>query len=131
MCWSGSADIVNQRGDKLSSADRESLAGSYTPGVGNRMVGAKITPGKFDPETAAKMFQNWLTGGGLPTKVDPSKIFSEATLMHGVNEKAAAGQGIAGLFGFGNMIGDLNTKAPMQAGVPYSVPPVPKLIGDK
>lgn len=134
MCVGTTPDIVNSRGDKLSDAEKGSLFGSQKTDIrpyGSTPGGTVYTPGKFDPATAAKMFQNWLTGGGLPSKIDPTKIFSEATIMHGVNEKASAGQGAAGLFGFGNMIGDLNPKAPMQKNVPYSVPPIPKLVGGK
>lgn len=126
MCVGTTPDIVNSRGDALG----ESLTGRKGVSITDPAKAIQNTQ-HVDPVTAAKMFTNWLTGGGLPSKIDPTKIFSEATIMHGVNEKASAGQGAAGLFGFGNMIGDLNSKAPMQKNVPYSVPPIPKLVGGK
>lgn len=124
----GAPDTVNSRGDSLSQKDLADATGAKSYEELTHSGGRAQNP--RDPAKTAEMLTNWLTGG-LPTKVDPSKIFSEATIMHGVGEKAAAGQGINGLFGFGSLIGDLNPKAPMQAGVPYSVAPVPKMIGAK
>lgn len=122
-------DTVNSRGDKLSAKDMADATGSKSYDELTHNGGRAQTP--RDPTKTVEMLTNWLTGGPLPSKVDPSKIFSEATIMHGVGEKVAAGQGVAGLFGFGSVIGDLSPKAPMKPGVPYSVPPVPNMIGSK
>lgn len=90
------------------------------------------------------MFLNWLTAGGAPKPVDPGSIFTQAQATAPAQQAAAKGQGIGGLFGTGSMIGELappvqpiqplqgiksmNT-SPLQPGVPYSVPALPKVGG--
>lgn len=108
------ADKVNYRGDTWPQLGDNPLKG-------------------YDALTAAHMFFNWLTGG-KPTKIDPSVIFKDTQAFAPVENRAAAGRGINGLFGIGNLIGDIApiepikplNQSPMQPGVPYSVPPIPK-----
>lgn len=112
------AKPVNSRGDTFNSID----------------LYKQIRENTSDPTKRGEMLFNWLTAGGLPHRVDPSQIFGQAQADAGVKSKAAAGQGIGGLFGFGNMIGDLQpvkplSTAPLKAGVPYSVPAVPGMFG--
>jgi hypothetical protein len=88
----------------------------------------KYFTGQARPSVAAgEMLQNWLTSGGPPKPVDPTDLFSQATATQGVREKASAGMGIGGLFGFTKYLGSMFS--PMSKGVPYSVPPLPKLPG--
>lgn len=115
---------VNAEGSTLSSNDVKTLFG--TNSLGNPEVGFSGA-GAMDPVKRLQMFQNWLTAGGPPKPVDPGQIFAEEGTVAAETERAGAGAGFAGLFGFGNMIGSiapLNT-SPMQPGVPYAAPPVP------
>lgn len=115
---------VNAEGSKLSSDDVKKIYGTNL--LGNPEVGF-AGAGSMDTAKRLQMFQNWLTAGGPPKPIDPGQIFAEEGTVAAVKEKAGAGAGFAGLFGFGNMIGSiapLNT-SPMQPGVPYAAPPVP------
>lgn len=127
-----SPPVVNSRGDELSDADKDALYGKKVP--------AGFRKGGPDPAKRAEMLLNWMTAGGPPKKMDPGTIFKESQDTSGVRAKASAGQGINGLFGIGNMIGEMSPKiepikplkmiepmnqSPMQPGVPYSVAPVP------
>lgn len=132
MC-TAAPQTVNSRGETLSSA----------VGV-DAKYNVSIDPHTKDPVGMSNLLLNWLTGGGPPKKIDPGETFANAEKLSGVTAKAAAGQGIAGLFGAGLVIGDLvpkplqlspggkggeNSASPMQTGVPYSVPPLVKLGG--
>lgn len=125
---------INSQGSVLSDEDKDSLYGKqgFVPGDEHR----KST---LSPTKQAEMLLNWLTAGGPPKKVDPSATFKESQDTAGIRSKASAGQGINGLFGIGNLIGDLTPKvegikpikmiepinqSPMQPGVPYSAIPV-------
>lgn len=86
----------------------------------------------------AKMFLNWLTAGGAPKPTDPGQIFAEQQANAPAAQAAARGAGFGGLFGTGSMIGELAPApeaikplnlSPLQPGVPYSVPAVPKVGG--
>lgn len=110
--------IVNAQGSSL---------GRPGEGITNPIQAVSTLSGEKDPVKALQMFQNWLTAGGPPKPVDPGQIFAEEGTVAAETERADAGAGFAGLFGFGNMIGSiapLNT-SPMQPGVPYAAPPVP------
>jgi hypothetical protein len=124
--------VVNQKGEKFT----EDLYNQWVK-EGEKFAGPDkgFTRNPARTKYMNDMFFNWLTGGGLPKQIDPGKIFSESQALAPLKERAGAGQGIAGLFGFGSLIGDLGPKlinqSPMQTGVPYSVPPVPMLFGSK
>ena len=102
---------LNSRGDAFSKADQKGLDNIKDPM-------AKVT---------AKM--NWLTAGGSPKPIDPAVEFAKQAAMKPITDKAAAGAGIAGLFGLGKQLGGLNPSSPMAPGVAYSVPPLPKIPG--
>jgi hypothetical protein len=128
---------VNSQGSKLTQAELDLVAGKVNF---NEAISGKIRA-PLDASKRAEMFANWLTAGGAPKQVDPGKIFADATAMKGVQDKAAAGMGFNGLFGFGKVIGDLAPKpqdptqqiqpmqglnmSPFKSGVPYSVPSLP------
>lgn len=114
--WHGSLNkLVNARGDKLGN----------------------ITQFKdVDPVRAMALLNNWLTAGGAPKPIDPVDIFGPAQAMSGVEARASAGRGVAGLFGFGKLIGELSPtsggpavpgQAPLAPGVPYGAKPIPRL----
>lgn len=122
--------IVNQRGDKLSDDEKY----KFTP---SGIYGDLHIKNNLDPTKRASMLMNWLTAGTKPKPVDPGVLFADAEAIAPVQERAGTGAGINGLFGFGNMIGEmqplkpltgLNT-SPLQKGVPYSVPALPKMVG--
>lgn len=133
------AELVNSRGDKLGTADKAGLFGTPTTGGhGGGPSRPYLGPGITDPVRRSELLMNWLTAGGPPKPLDPSKIFSDAQSSFGAQQKASAGSGINGLFGVGNFIGDLTPKAikpinqsPMQPGVPYGALPVPGANGGK
>lgn len=159
MCtglFGGSPDTVNSRGDKLSGKDLAQLNGDLAPpGSTGRVVMDMISGGakplKLTAQQRGEMLYNWLTAGGAPKPLDPSKIFGEKQAVAGVQAKASAGTGIGGLFGAGLLVGDLTPKmeglapaetkteglkplepinqSPMQLGVPYSTTPLVKLGG--
>lgn len=115
-------DTVNAQGSGLD----EAIASSYGGGISG-LLNFKNKVGAMDPEKSFQMLQNWLTAGAPPKPIDPGQIFAEEGTVAAEKERAGAGAGFAGLFGFGNMIGSiapLNT-SPMQPGVPYAAPPVP------
>jgi hypothetical protein len=132
--------MVNSRGDTMSAVDWGSLTkdpASLSPA--ERHMG--MDKGKFisDPAKRSEMLMNWLTAGGKPKLPDISKIFAEKEAGAPVETKAAAGQGINSLFGFGNLIGEIQplkpmieplNQSPMQKGVPYAAPPL-SLMGPK
>lgn len=135
-----SAELVNSRGDTLSGADRAAVFGSpgHSGGSSTGPYGGlspssrSQKPGITDPVRRSELLMNWLTAGGPPKPLDVTKIFSDAQNNAGVQQKASAGSGINGLFGIGNLIGDLSPKpikpinqSPMQPGVPYGAQPVP------
>lgn len=76
---------------------------------------------------------NWLSAGGPPKPLDPGQVFADAQAAAPMEAAAAKGRGFGGLFGTGSMIGELAPitplKSPLQPGVPYSVPAIPKLGG--
>ena len=138
MCWSGSAGQVNSRGDTL--APDEGAFGQVNDALRTFTGGKKTNDQQavlngFNPAKRAEFLSNWLTAGGPPKPLDPSKIFGEKQAMSGVYEKSGAGAGISGLFGAGLLVGDLAAKplnlSPMQTGVGYSAAPAPNLIGGK
>jgi hypothetical protein len=147
MCIFGSPPTVNSRGDEMSGHDVALLQGDTVKGgimktfIDPTGIGLKLTP-----QQRGEMLYNWLTGGGPPKLVNPSKIFAEKESMAPVEEKASAGQGINSLFGIGKVVGDMLpvspmvggpiadigppkmvepiNQSPMQPGVPYSAKPV-------
>jgi len=135
------AELTNSRGDTLGQGDKDALFARdmSSPGSGATNLGNhKQAPGIADPVRRSELLMNWLTAGGPPKAIDPSKIFGDAQAMAGVNEKASVGAGINGLFGIGNVIGDLSPKlqsikplnlSPMQPNVAYGAVPVPKIGG--
>lgn len=107
-------ELTNARGDTLSDSD-------------------KITLGRMTPQQRSAATLNWLSAGGPPKPIDPSQIFAEDRVLAPVLRRSAAGQGINGLFGVGNLIGEIQplqpikplNLSPLQPGVPYSALPVP------
>lgn len=114
---------VNSRGDTLTQTQRNALLGHFKA-TGDRDSSEANSFLALSPTQVSEMLNNWMTAGGPPKPLDPSKIFGDQQAMAGVEAKAAAGQGVAGLFGFGKTIGSM---APMTSGVPYSVGPAPKI----
>ena len=118
--------LINARGDKLSEGEVRAL------------LQKKISPQDLEssnksflyslihlgPQQVAEMLSNWMTAGAPPKPLDVGKIFGEQQALVGVEARAAAGRGIAGLFGFGKKIGEA---APMAPNVPYSATPAPKV----
>lgn len=129
MCLNLSAPpTVNSRGDTLSNKDSSTVTGFQSNLMGFNGPQLNLTPAQ-----RGEMLYNWLTAGGAPKPLDPSKTFKEAQDFAPTKEKAAAGAGIGGMFGAGLLVGDLvpktkdlNPASPMQPGVPYSVPPMAK-----
>lgn len=121
---------VNQQGTKFN-------VDMFKQGVGAAWEKSKGAVGDRRSATIkefSEMFVNWLTVGGAPKKVDPGMIFKEQQDLAGIRTRVSAGQGVAGLFGFGSLIGDLQpalkpiNQSPMQTGVPYSALPVPAAL---
>lgn len=112
--------LVNARGDKLGNSGVDTLR-------------------DVDPVRAMALLNNWLTAGGAPKPIDPVDIFGPMQAMSGVEARASAGRGVAGLFGFGKTIGELSPmsggpaipgQAPLAPGVPsYGVKPLPRERG--
>ncbi len=138
--FGGAPPTVNSRGDVLSKEDFGTVTGLQSDLLGT--AGGKRL--NLTPQQRGEMLFNWLTAGGLPKRKDPGVTFKESQDLAGVRAKGAAGQGVAGLFGVGLMIGDLtpkvndlapkggdNSASPMQPGVPYSAPPMPKMVGPR
>lgn len=137
-----SGDIVNSAGSSLSRDDYSRLYGVNA--VGGIAPGQDSTGRAPSTVVAAHMFLNWLTAGSAPKTTDPGQIFTDQQATGPAAQDAARGQGFGGLFGTGSIIGEiappvqpikplqglkpLNT-SPLQPGVPYSVPAVPKVGG--
>jgi len=142
MCtgmFGGPPPTVNSRGDVLSKMDFSTLTG-FT----NKAFGYEGKQINLTPQQRGEMLFNWLTAGGVPKRKDPGETFKESQDFSGTRAKGAAGQGMAGLFGAGMMIGDLtpktadltpkggdNSASPMQPGVPYSAVPLPRMVGGR
>lgn len=132
---------VNAAGSALSDDDKRLLAaGTSSSDPFALRAGIK----NMDPARQAKMFLNWLTAGGAPKPTDPGQIFTDAQNNAPAAQAAARGAGVGGLFGTGSMIGELAPApepikpiqglkplnfSPLQPGVPYSVPALPKVGG--
>lgn len=118
---------VNFQGETLDDAYANTQAAR--PSGINGFLGKRTltSPELNDPTKRATLLFNWFTGGGLPKKVDPAKIFQQAEQAAPNMEKAAFGMGEMGLFGAGPLVGDLTPKVSLQSGVPYSTPAVPKV----
>ncbi len=78
--------------------------------------------------------------GQKPGALDPTEQFAQSQKMQGAELRAAAGQGMGGLFGFGANFGlssglgsGQNVAAPLQSGVPSipRIPGIPDLLGGK
>lgn len=132
---------VNAAGSTLSQEDQRSIG----QGTGDPVYdSAGHTSYGKGPVEQARIFLNWLTAGGAPKPTDPGAIFTQSQATAPAAQDAARGQGFGGLFGTGSIIGEiappvqpiqplqglkpLNT-SPLQPGVPYSVPAVPKVGG--
>lgn len=117
---------VNYKGEVLTDEMQQYLFGVKSSG------GISLSGASVGPDRAKEIFSNWLFGL-RPKAVDPSEVISRESGLGGLRERAAAGSGISGTFGAGNFEGlpDLpglgSLSAPMAKGVPYSVPPLPKL----
>lgn len=119
---------VNYKGEVLTDEMKEYLFGhSDFAGGGHR--------GGQPADRAQELLSNWMYGI-KPKAIDPTEAISRESAVGGVKSKAAAGTGMTGLFGFAKYIGDSAPKlepiqpldaGPMAPGVPYSVPPLPKL----
>ena len=107
-------NLVNARGDKLSDALGAPLLSLF----GSASVGTDHL------DQFQTLLDNWLTAGGPPKPIDQAQLYGAAQNLAPVEARASAGQGMAGLFGFGKTIGSI---APMSSGVPYSVAPAPKV----
>lgn len=133
--------LVNAAGSTL---DHDSVAkvygtnynGTVEPGAPGSKSQLNLSLGQ-----QASFFLNWLTAGVAPKPVDPGQVFTDQQASAPAAQAAAKGQGIGGLFGTGSMIGELAPPikplqgikplnlSPLQPGVPYSVPAVPKVGG--
>lgn len=118
-------DLTNAQGEKLADALGNPDLALF--GAGN-LEGA-------DPVKLNVLLTNWLTAGGMPKPLDPADLFGQAQGVAPVEARAAAGRGIAGLFGFGASIGRMQpqlmggaTQAPMAPNVPYAAKPIPSLF---
>ena len=128
----GSApQTVNYRGDVLTDEMKNLLFGEkgFVPDELHRK-GSKLSPDRVQ-----EMLSNWMFGI-KPKPIDPSEAFTRESSLSGVRQRGAAGAGMGGLFGFGKYSTDTGAKlepiqpldaGPMAPGVPYSVPPLPKL----
>lgn len=121
-------DIVNYQGDVLTDEMRNYLFGdplsqSFGGGTG---LGTQPSVSK---DRAKEILSNWMFGI-RPKPIDPSEILSKESSLSGVKQTAAAGMGLGGLFGFGKFFSSPLPPldmGPMSSGVPYTVPPLPKL----
>lgn len=122
-------DTVNAQGSVLTRSDRNILYGEQEA-YGGYLHG-------MDPTKRAQFLLNWLTAGGPPKPLDPGQTFADAQAAAPMEAIAAKGRGFGGLFGTGSMIGDIApiqplkplNLSPLQPGVPYSVPALPKVGG--
>jgi hypothetical protein len=119
---------VNYKGEVLTDEMKNYLFGSPI-GPGDRRGGA------VSADRAKEILENWMYGI-KPKPIDPSEAIARESAVGGLKSRAAAGTGMTGLFGFAKYIGDSAPKleaiqpldaGPMAPGVPYSVPPLPKL----
>jgi hypothetical protein len=115
-------DMVNSRGDFLDPTVLN-IKGVVSSPTGNLWPWEDDKSVVQDATKFSEILNNWLTAGGPPKPLDPSLEFGKQQNNAGVEARAAAGQGMAGLFGFGKTIGSMS---PMAPGVPYSVAPAPK-----
>lgn len=122
--WLKYQELVNYRGDKLSDSEVKGLS-------------VMESLGGFGGSKVSTMLNNWLTGG-RPPAVDIGVTLARSAALAGVKQQAGAGMGFSGAFGLGKILGfGLPSPAlagfsspgsPMQAGTPYSVPPIPDLM---
>ena len=114
-------DTVNYQGDVLTDEMKEYLWGDVADIITGR-------GGKVSKSRSKEILSNWMFGI-RPQPIDPSEAIGKASALSGVKQKAAAGMGLGGLFGFGKTLGELPPldSGPMTSGVPYTVPPLPKL----
>ena len=133
---------VNSRGEVLTDDMRDYLD-KISEQDGHK---TKVTLGGKTGETgdwssrAWEIFNNWMYGI-QPKAVDPTRAIAEAAKTAPGMEKWAVGGGQGGLFGFGKYAGNDTSQveemkgleslgnSPMAPGVPYKVPPIPKLGG--
>jgi len=117
---------VNYKGEVLTDEMKNYLFGN--PSTSGRWGG-------LPADRAQEILTNWMYGI-KPKAIDPTEAISRESAVGGVKSRAAAGTGMTGLFGFAKYIGDSAPKlesiqpldaGPMAPGVPYSVPPLPKL----
>lgn len=105
--------ITNSRGQTTSAAGFSKTSVTRS--------GDKYTFGQASTDFDA--IAAWKTGSpvGLLGAVDPFKALEETAKFSSVRERAQAGEGMGGLFGFSKILG---------TPPPFSIPPLPKL-GDK
>ena len=62
----------------------------------------------------------------LDTKIDPTKQLAADAALQGAHLKAAAGEGLGGMFGFSKDfgVGGLNPASPLQPGAPAGLTPL-------
>lgn len=136
MSWQ---DTLNDATDALgitSKPKRVNARGDAYPGLSTGSLFGDVKLQTMDPVRAMTLVTNWLTAGGAPKPIDPVDIFGPAQAISGIEAKAAAGRGVAGLFGFGKLIGEYATpqiqspatpgQAPLAPGVPYGAKPIPR-----
>jgi hypothetical protein len=119
-----SPSVVNYKGEVLTDQMREYLFGR------KNILGEEETK-LMAPDRAREIFSNWMFGL-RPQPVDPAEGLARESGVSRVRERASAGMGVGGLFGIGSDVGDLPTlpsldMGPMHKGVPYEVPPLPKM----
>jgi hypothetical protein len=125
----GSApNVVNSRGEVFTDEMRDYLYGKRDYAAD---PAGSVRTGGLPPDRAREILSNWMFGV-RPKAVDPMEAITRASALSGVHERAAAGTGQAGLFGFGSYEGSLPSlpsidMGPMAKGVPYSIPPLPKI----
>lgn len=135
----GGPPTVNAAGSSLDPRQLFEAAGGSVPDIYHAGSGKQA-----DPQKQAKLFLNWLTAGGAPKPTDPGQIFTEQQANAPAAQAASRGAGFGGLFGTGSMIGEIAPApeaikplqglkplnlSPLQPGVPYSVPALPKVGG--
>ena len=106
MCLGSSAPpTMNAAGQALTPAMREQLYGVKATGGDWGEIGS--SPGKPGMANPAAALSAWQTGTpeGLGGPLDPAVAARSAAAMAGVEERAATGEGVGGLFGFGRYAG--------------------------
>src|SRR6267378_8310988 len=94
-------DTVNYKGEVLTEEMKKYLYGEMDETEGWQRHGGKVSK-----ERAQEILTNWMFGI-KPTPIDPSEAIGRASKLAPQEERAAAGMGMGGLFGFGKSVGNV------------------------